>query len=84
MKSTRLLMSNHPNRNWRRRLKESADQWSASGEADGLASMRILGHLEQPSRLNQGTTLLQCLRLAYLAGLRDGERREISLPELDR
>ena len=66
-------MSNHPNRNWRARMRASADQWSASVEASLLSDMSM-------SRM----ALTQRLRLAYLAGLRDGEKREIDLFELDR
>lgn len=67
------MMSNHPNRNWRARMRSSADQWSASVEASLLSDMSM-------SRM----ALTQRLRLAYLAGLRDGEKREIDLFELDR
>lgn len=67
-------MRNHPNRNWRNRLNAAADQWCADREATLLANvpMRDAGAMRQR------------LRLAYLAGLRDGEGREMDLFSLDR
>jgi hypothetical protein len=68
-----ITVSNHPNRNWRQRLNTAADQWMASNEAQLMAN------------LPQGPGALSArLRLAYLAGLRDGEGREIDLMELDK
>ena len=73
MVSASPIVPSHPNRNWRRRLNAGADRWSTSREAEVLAmSMR------------DASALRQRLRLAYLAGLRDGERREIDLFDLDR
>jgi hypothetical protein len=61
-------LSNHPNRNWRQRLNHAADQWMISTEAQVMAN------------LPQGPGALSArLRLAYLAGLRDGEGREVDL-----
>lgn len=67
-------MSNHPNRNWRARLNAAADQWLGEREAELLAQMP----------LREAGAIRLRLRLAYLAGLRDGERREIGLFDLDR
>lgn len=64
-------MANHPNRNWRARMRASADQWSASQEGLLLADTMV-------SRM----AIVERLRLAYLAGLRDGEKRDIDLFEL--
>jgi hypothetical protein len=64
-------MANHPNRNWRQRLNHAADQWMSTQEAQVMAN------------LPQGPGALSArLRLAYLAGLRDGEGREIDLMTL--
>jgi hypothetical protein len=66
-------MNNHPNRNWRQRLNHAADQWMATQEAQVMAY------------LPQGPGALSArLRLAYLAGLRDGEGREIDLLDLNK
>lgn len=67
-------MSNHPNRNWRARLNAAADQWSAGREAELLARMPV----------SDPKYWLTRIRLAYLAGLRDGEKRELDLFILDR
>ena len=65
---------NHPNRNWRARLNAAADQWLGTFEGTLLAGIP----------LRDDGAIRARLRLAYLAGLRDGERRKIDLFVLDR
>lgn len=55
-------MSNHPNRNWRRRMQQSADQW-LSGAASVLYTLPLRN--DEPAR-SEG--LRNRLREAYLAG----------------
>jgi hypothetical protein len=71
---------NHPNRNWRQRLNTAADQWASTIEAELLVDTPI-GAYNEADYL---AAWRKRLRLAYLAGLRDGEGREIDLFDLDR
>ncbi len=65
-------MTNHPNRGWRTRLRRTADQWLSTDEAE-LLSAPVSDQKYWRVRL----------RLAYLAGLRDGEGKKIDLITLD-
>ena len=63
---------NHPNRNWRSRLRAAADQWMTTIEGE------LLG---ETVALSKSPRLI--VRLAYLAGLRDGEGRKGELSSID-
>lgn len=56
-------MSNHPNRGWRKRADNTADQWLTTSEATGLVV--ALGALPEWGRNQHARDLL---RRAYLAG----------------
>lgn len=59
-----LRVTNHPNRNWRARMRAAADQWLASVAIppDGVA------HVATPAQVRQ------MLRTAYLAGYTDARK----------
>jgi len=61
-------MTNHPNRNWRRRMQQAADQWQETSAGKALA--------EIPFDLRDPTTLRNRLRQAYLCGYEDGRKKE--------
>ena len=74
------VSNNHPNRNWRQRLNNAADQWAVSIEAELLVDTPIGAYNAE----NYLAAWRKRLRLAYLAGVRDGEGRQVDLISLDR
>lgn len=60
-------MTNHPNRNWRQRMQQAADQWLQTSEARCLAEII-------PYTWPQSEALSKRIRLAYLAGYQDGRK----------
>lgn len=74
------MSNNHPSRNWRQRLNNAADQWAVSIEAELLVDTPI-GAYNAEDYL---AAWRKRLRLAYLAGIRDGEGRQVDLISLDR
>ena len=73
-------MHNHPNRNWRQRLNTAADQWAVSIEADLLVDTPIGAYNSEDYLAGWRKRL----RLAYLAGIRDGEGRTADLMRLNK
>lgn len=61
-------MTAHPNRNWRRRMEQAADQWLETAHAKVLAEVPYIGP--------QVAVLRKRLREAYLAGYQDGRKRD--------
>lgn len=61
-------MANHPNRNWRARMNNAADQWLAQWPMERPVPRRPITDEE----------LRILLRAAYLAGYEDGRRRDQS------
>jgi hypothetical protein len=55
---------NHPNRNWRARMRAGLAKWLESSEADVL--------INAPMREATPDTLAKRIKLAYEAGYRDG------------
>jgi len=62
-------MSNHPNRNWRRRMQQAADQWLSTDAGRFLSESPL-----SAAGVYEG--LRKRLRDAYLAGYQDGKKRD--------
>ncbi|HSV73523.1 MAG TPA: hypothetical protein VLH79_07170 [Chthonomonadales bacterium] len=60
-------VSNHPNRNWRRRMEQAADQFLESSAGKVL--------VEVPLSPGSVQGLRNRIREAYLSGYRDGRKR---------
>lgn len=62
-------MSNHPNRGWRQRMRQAADQWLAGEQAHVLIELPITHGRTVDALRNR-------IREAYLAGYADGRKRD--------
>lgn len=59
------MSNNHPNRNWRARMRAACDQWLSLWDWRGTMGARLLTDDE----------LRELLRQAYAAGYTDGRKR---------
>lgn len=59
-------MTNHPNRGWRKRAEQAADQWLDTDEGRVLVEVPLAPDPEARRKR---------VRAAYLAGYRDGRRK---------
>lgn len=64
-------MTNHPNRNWRRRMQNAADQYLADQQHLIDAAMPAAWYAE-----SERGALRTRIRQAYLAGYHDGRKRD--------
>lgn len=62
-----LHVANHPNRNWRARMRAAADQWLTTSEARVLIEVPV-AHGKTDAALRQR------IRDAYEAGYADGRK----------
>jgi hypothetical protein len=62
-------MSNHPNRNWRARMRASADQWLTTTEAKVLVEVPLDHRYREQAMRNR-------IRSAYEAGYRDARKND--------
>lgn len=62
------MMANHPNRNWRAKMRASFAAWRTTEEGSIVVDMP----------LRPGGSIEERARLAYEAGYRDGRRRDDS------
>lgn len=63
-------MSNHPARNWRRRMRDSAEAWLISTEAGVLIDVPIKAATED----EWTDAMTTRIRRAYQAGFADGRK----------
>ena len=59
-------MTNHPNRNWRRRMQQAADQWLS----------QFPWRTEPGARMMSESDLREAMRRAYVAGFEDGRKKD--------
>jgi len=65
-------VTNHPNRHWRLRMQQAADQWQETSAGKLLAEVPF--DFRDPAAFLAG--LRKRLRQAYLCGYQDGRKRE--------
>jgi hypothetical protein len=65
-------MTNHPNRNWRQRMEQAADQFLESSAGKVLVEVPI----DRTKHATEIASLRWRIREAYLLGYQDGRKRD--------